>query len=106
MMQPCLIDLHLISLVATGCLQESKHYYGDYLRYQMGRQFYHQMGNLPDVMKSGVAPSYASWFSDPETAATYTQAQHNGKDHPPMGDAMTICRTATHTHTHTHTHTL
>ena len=23
-------------------------------------------------------PSYADWFSDPETAATYTQAQHNG----------------------------
>merc|ERR1719460_3425862 len=59
-------------------VQSSKHYYGDYLRYQMGRQFYHRMGALPDVMTTGEAPSYASWFSDPETAATYTQAQHNG----------------------------
>ena len=56
----------------------SKHYYGDYLRYQMGRQFYHRMGALPDVMTSGEAPSYASWFSDPAVAQTYTEAQHNG----------------------------
>ena len=56
----------------------SRAYYGDYLRYQMGRQFYHRMGALPDVMATGEAPSYASWFSDPETANTYTQAQHNG----------------------------
>jgi len=56
----------------------SRAYYGDYLRYQMGRQFYHRMGALPDVMTTGEAPSYASWFSDPTTAATYTQAQHNG----------------------------
>jgi len=59
-------------------VQSSRHYYGDYLRYQMGRQFYHRMGALPDVMTTGEAPSYASWFSDPATAATYTQAQHNG----------------------------
>jgi len=56
----------------------SRAYYGDYLRYQMGRQFYHRMGALPDVMSTGEAPSYADWFSDPSTAATYTQAQHNG----------------------------
>ncbi|CAJ1340506.1 unnamed protein product [Effrenium voratum] len=56
----------------------SKQYYGDYLQYQIGRQFYHRMGALPEVMKSGKAPSYASWFSDPEVAKTYTQAQHNG----------------------------
>ncbi|CAK0861731.1 unnamed protein product [Prorocentrum cordatum] len=36
------------------------------------------MGELPNVMTSGEAPSYASWFSDPEVARTYTQAQHNG----------------------------
>lgn len=59
-------------------VQSSRQYYGDYLRYQMGRQFYHRMGALPDVMTTGEAPSYASWFSDPATAATYTQAQHNG----------------------------
>jgi len=56
----------------------SKQYYGDYLLYQIGRQFYHRMGALPEVMKTGKAPSYASWFSDPEVAKTYTQAQHNG----------------------------
>ena len=56
----------------------SRQYYGDYLRYQMGRQFYHRMGALPDVMATGEAPSYASWFSDPAVAQTYTQAQHNG----------------------------
>ena len=44
----------------------------------MGRQFYHRMGALPDVMTTGEAPSYASWFSDPEVANTYTRAQHNG----------------------------
>lgn len=63
---------------AAYLVQSSRQYYGDYLRYQMGRQFYHRMGALPDVMESGEAPSYASWFSDPDTAATYTGAQHNG----------------------------
>jgi len=63
---------------ARYLVQSSRQYYGDYLRYQMGRQFYHRMGALPDVMTTGEAPSYASWFSDPATAAMYTQAQHNG----------------------------
>lgn len=63
---------------AKFMVASSKHYYGDYLRYQIGRQFYHRMGALPDVMSTGKAPSYASWFSDPEVAKTYTQAQHNG----------------------------
>jgi len=63
---------------AKSMVTSSRHFYGDYLRYQIGRQFYHTMGKLPDVMKTGQAPSYASWFSDPETAKTYTQAQHNG----------------------------
>ena len=63
---------------ARYLVQSSRQYYGDYLRYQMGRQFYHRMGALPDVMTTGEAPSYASWFSDPATAATYTRAQHNG----------------------------
>jgi SAM-dependent methyltransferase len=63
---------------ARFMVSSSKHYYGDYLQYQIGRQFYHRMGALPDVMTTGKAPSYASWFSDPEVAKTYTQAQHNG----------------------------
>jgi 2-hydroxy-4-(methylsulfanyl)butanoate S-methyltransferase len=63
---------------AQYMVSSSKHFYGDYLQYQIGRQFYHRMGALPDVMKTGIAPSYASWFSDPEVAQVYTQAQHNG----------------------------
>lgn len=63
---------------AGALVKTSRHYYGDYLRYQIGRQFYHTMANLPDIMTTGKAPSYASWFSDPEVAKTYTQAQHNG----------------------------
>lgn len=56
----------------------SKHFYGDYLKFQIGRQFYHTMGDLPEVMKTGQCQNYASWFSDPEVASTYTNAQHNG----------------------------
>ncbi|CAE8731116.1 unnamed protein product, partial [Polarella glacialis] len=63
---------------AQYMVTSSRHFYGDYLQYQIGRQFYQRMGALPDVMKTGTAPSYASWFSDPETAKTYTTAQHNG----------------------------
>jgi len=69
---------HCSENTARFMVSSSKHYYGDYLKMQIGRQFYHQMGELPKVMKSGEAPSYASWFSDPEVAQTYTQAQHNG----------------------------
>merc|ERR1719454_1679722 len=60
---------------AQYMVSTSRHFYGDYLQYQIGRQFYHRMGALPDVMTSGKAPSYASWFDDPETAKTYTTAQ-------------------------------
>merc|ERR1719223_2087019 len=59
-------------------VSSSKNFYGDYLKFQIGRQFYHRMGALPEVMVSGKAPSYASWFSDPDVAQTYTEAQHNG----------------------------
>lgn len=63
---------------AQFMVSTSRHFYGDYLKFQIGRQFYQTMGNLPEVMTTGKAPSYASWFSDPEVAKTYTQAQHNG----------------------------
>jgi len=63
---------------AQYAVKTSRHYYGDYLRFQIGRQFYHRMGSLSDTMVTGEAPSYASWFSDPEVAKTYTEAQHNG----------------------------
>lgn len=63
---------------AQYMVSSSRQFYGDYLRYQIGRQFYHRMGDLALVMTTGKSPSYASWFSDPEVAQTYTQAQHNG----------------------------
>jgi len=69
---------HLSPNTAQYMVTSSRHFYGDYLKYQIGRQFYQRMGALPDVMTTGKAPSYASWFSDPEVAKTYTQAQHNG----------------------------
>merc|ERR1712125_69488 len=53
---------------ASFMVRSSRHYYGDYLRYQIGRQFYQQMGALPDVLSTGKGPDYATWFSDPEVA--------------------------------------
>jgi len=63
---------------AQFMVSSSPHYYGDYLKYQIGRLFYRQMAELSNVMSTGKAPDYASWFSDPEVASTYTLAQHNG----------------------------
>lgn len=59
----------LTSLVAVKCLRRSadglytlspntarfmvstsRHFYGDYLQYQIGRQFYQRMGALPEVI--------------------------------------------------------
>lgn len=84
-----LVAIKCLKIDAEGCyrcsentarfmVSSSKHYYGDYLKMQIGRQFYHQMAQLPKVMKSGEATDYASWFSDPEVARMYTAAQHNG----------------------------
>merc|ERR1719375_432298 len=58
-------------------VRSSKDFYGDYLRVQVGRQFYPKMGNLLKAMH-GEVEDYTSWFSDPETAKQYTEAQHNG----------------------------
>eukprot|EP00614_Pseudopedinella_elastica_P025586 CAMPEP_0172645718 /NCGR_PEP_ID=MMETSP1068-20121228/239875_1 /TAXON_ID=35684 /ORGANISM="Pseudopedinella elastica, Strain CCMP716" /LENGTH=396 /DNA_ID=CAMNT_0013459965 /DNA_START=61 /DNA_END=1251 /DNA_ORIENTATION=- len=63
---------------ARFLVQSSRNYYGDYLKYQIGRQFYGRMESLPKIMATGEAPSYADWFSNPEEADTYTKAQHNG----------------------------
>lgn len=56
----------------------AKHYYGDYLRYQVGSQFYGRMTALPGIMVGEDAPSYASWFREASEAETYSLAQHNG----------------------------
>lgn len=58
--------------------RSSKQFYGDYLRLQMGRQFYGHMASLPDAVMEGKAPDYTEWFKDPSEAECYTKAQHNG----------------------------
>jgi len=63
---------------AQFMVSSSPQFYGDYLKFQVGRQFYNRMAALPEVMQTGQAPSYAAWFSDPDVARTYTEAQHNG----------------------------
>ena len=53
-------------------------YYGDYLRLQVGSQFYDRMAPLAAVMRGEDAPTYATWFEDPKEAEQYSLAQHNG----------------------------
>jgi len=64
--------------VKATMVTTSRFYYGDYLKLQIGRQFYKQMGDLPQVMMTGSGPDYTSWFADGEAADIYTRAQHNG----------------------------
>lgn len=63
---------------ARHLVQGKDTYYGDFLRFQVGRLFYPQMGSLADILVTGNAPTYAGWFSDPRVVRSYTQAQHNG----------------------------
>jgi predicted O-methyltransferase YrrM len=69
-------------------VRSAKYFYGDYLRLQMGRQFYKHMGDLPQIMKTGKGPTYAKLFADPEEADTYTTAQHNGS----LATAKQLCK--------------
>jgi len=64
--------------IARFMVQSSKAYYGDYLRYQIDRIFYHRMGRLTEVMQGGEVLDYQTLFKDTEVAAMYTKAQHNG----------------------------
>ena len=82
---------------AAYLVQSSRAYYGDYLRYQMGRQFYHRMGALPDVMLTGEAPSYASWFSDPATAARAARSVSSRRRWPIASQTVKLASIA-HTH--------
>ena len=68
----------LTAPVANSLVQGSRHYYGDYLKFQIGRQFYRRMTDLGDIMASGEAPTYSEWFADSKEAGMYTRAQHNG----------------------------
>lgn len=73
---------------AKFLVRSAKHFYGDYLRLQMGQQFYRHMAKLPEIMKTGVGPTYEKLFSDPEEADTYTKAQHNGS----LATAERLCK--------------
>ncbi|CAK9067791.1 unnamed protein product [Durusdinium trenchii] len=64
--------------VSKFMVSSSKAFYGDYLKYQIGRLFYARMGQLLPVLKGEETLNYSGWFSDPEVAASYTMAQHNG----------------------------
>lgn len=65
---------------AKHLLRSSRGYYGDYIRFQVGRQFAPRMAQLPTAFKAGESTldGYASWFSSPAEARMYTEAQHNG----------------------------
>jgi len=73
---------------AKFLVRSSKYFYGDYLRMQIGQQFYRHMGALPQIMKTGKGPDYATLFSDPTEADTYTRAQHNGS----LATANQLCK--------------
>jgi len=73
---------------ARYLVSSSKHFYGDYLRLQIGQQFYKHMTTLPDIMQSGKAPNYEKLFSDPQEADNYTRAQHNGS----LATAAQLCK--------------
>ena len=93
---PTRLQTLLTALVASKCLRHSggcyqnspnvqqfmvsssKGYYGDYLKYQIGRLFYARMGQLVPILKGEAHLDYSAWFSDPAVASMYTQAQHNG----------------------------
>ena len=63
---------------ASFLVRSADHYYGDYLQYQVGSQFYGHMTALPGIMRGEAAPTYSSWFSDAAEAERYSLAQHNG----------------------------
>jgi len=69
-------------------VRSAKYFYGDYLRLQMGQQFYKHMGSLPQIMATGEGPTYEKLFASPEEADTYTKAQHNGS----LATAKTLCK--------------
>jgi 2-polyprenyl-3-methyl-5-hydroxy-6-metoxy-1,4-benzoquinol methylase len=73
---------------AKFLVRSAKYFYGDYLRLQMGQQFYRHMQALPQIMKTGEGPTYAKLFSDPAEADTYTKAQHNGS----LATAKMLCK--------------
>lgn len=72
--------------------RESKHEFGDYLRYQIDQQMYPFLSQLNEVIEGSLDPdavdSYQHWMSDPEQASIYSEAQHAGS----LGPGRTLAR--------------
>lgn len=72
--------------------RESKHEFGDYLRYQIDKQMYPFLSQLNEVIDGSLDPdavdSYQHWMSDPEQASIYSEAQHAGS----LGPGRTLAR--------------
>ncbi len=72
--------------------RQSKHEFGDYMRYQVDKQMYPFLNQLNDVVDGSLSPdavdSYQHWMSDPEQANIYSQAQHVGS----LGPGRTLAR--------------
>ncbi len=72
--------------------RESKHEFGDYLRYQIDKQMYPFLSQLNEVIEGSLDPdavdSYQHWMSDPEQASIYSEAQHAGS----LGPGRTLAR--------------
>jgi predicted transcriptional regulator len=79
---------------STFLSRESKHDFGDYLRYQIDRQMYPFLTQLNEVVDGTLDPSavdsYQHWMSDPEQASIYSNAQHAGS----LGPGRTLARIA------------
>ncbi|MDE0780268.1 MAG: methyltransferase [Alphaproteobacteria bacterium] len=77
---------------STFLSRESKHDFGDYLRYQIDRQMYPFLTQLNEVVDGSLDPkavdSYQHWMSDPEQASIYSNAQHAGS----LGPGRTLAR--------------
>jgi precorrin-6B methylase 2 len=77
---------------STFLSRESKHDFGDYLRYQIDRQMYPFLTQLNEVVDGSLDPSavgsYQDWMSDPEQASIYSNAQHAGS----LGPGRTLAR--------------
>lgn len=61
--------------------------FGDYLRYQIDKQMYPFMGDLPGLMNGKPAQSlmyknYEEWMADSDAARLYTESQHSGSIGP------------------------
>ncbi|EKV32703.1 hypothetical protein C882_1540 [Caenispirillum salinarum AK4] len=66
----------------TFLVSTSRHYYGDYLRYQIDQQMYPFMDNLGHAIKGDTDKiefdTYETWMADKEQAEIFSRSQHGG----------------------------